>query len=340
MAHFQEQKLWWHACERYWKYGLHCPLGGIDKLKAGPQEHDPDEHGFVDKPAPPPAAEPQIALGHPKRKRSHPGKHYDRDGNLVRQHDQDSPIGNRDTPPWQEIPAAPGKEIPQIKPEEIERAAEIPQRSGQRDIFKESPYTTEREATPRYMRDLFSESPYITDARAQPARAVRSPANQFETPYRQLGADAEGAKRWANSTQAQASQQTTGYMSAAAATAAAASTTGRGGQSGPPSAMAELQSTAIAETALARYVAARRKSSARGSRPASVPRDVPDEVGERRRRRERDRYTGGEKLRDAAIATKAADAVGRGVKSLGRKGASPETPFRQSYRGGQRVPQN
>lgn len=118
------------------------------------------------------------------------------------------------------------------------------------------------------------------------------------------------------------------FAAAVGATAVAVTAGGRGPRSGPPSATAELRSTAVAESALAKASAKRRVNSRRAEEQRAVEEAerVVKEAGARKRagvlaasqQRTADRNR---KLRTAAVAAVVTVAVGAGVRSA--RGSAP-----------------
>jgi len=303
MGHVDEPSLWWHSCDRFWNEGIKCPFQGLDQhTDALPDDDEDDRKQKPQTPIPP--NEPRIPIEIPDAPIiSHKNRHR---GNQIRKklYHGGTPFG-------------PPRGVPVI-PEEIEEAIGDPIP----DIVPEEPATKRTAAQAQ-------------QAVAQTAGAkvpAGSPTSGLEGEARyswKASQNAKGAsllndlgrsRQTASATSAVAASRNTGFMLEAAVTAAAATTTGSGGQFGPPSAPAELQSSAVmSEVLLAKFLAKERRNGRARTTPASPTGDAADDFLEKERKKSRSKV--GEKVAAIAIAVAAADAIGRGMNSL--VGASP-----------------
>lgn len=276
-------------------------------------EKDDDREQDVLKPADPPN-EPRIPVPVPvvgDKLGSHKDDHM---GNQNRRKLYHGPPKAR---PW-EIPP---EGIPEVIPEEVQEAIGEP-------IPEPAPAPPKEVGVPAKPIPVRKPAKQPLRPAAKVPQGSATSGEEGRTPWEQYQAQTVQSYQSSSSqsTEAQGSRITE-LMLGGAGIAAAASTIGQGGQLGPPSAPAELQSsTAISEMLLAKRLAELRRRSSRSTSP--VPAEVPGEwdIPKLPEGAGAGATGGGEgqgRAKEAvaaiALAVATADAVGRGANAITRK---------------------
>lgn len=265
MKHYEQPEAWWHSCDRWLRNGLGCPLGDMDTAFKPEGEAPDEEFEFGN-----PKREPAI-LPPGKRQSTAENKGFHYGPNKAGVPHGRAVVGERDFHRLPELVAPGAREIEDavLDPEtvgEFNRVGAMKNSSnaGQAiDAVARVPVPVE---SARNINAVSSPSRGTSErgrASNPISQAVAANANRHTERFER------GTSSYRQRTQAKVNQST--LLSAAGATAAAATSGGRGGQLGPPSATAELRSTAaISEALAASAVRRRRGSSGRREKNAAV----------------------------------------------------------------------
>lgn len=289
--HFQMPQFWWHQCENWTRYAMACPYGEFDRSFEPPDDDDDREQDVLE-PVPPPN-EPRVGQEVPEDILA-PPIFADKVEEII-----ENPLPNV-------IPFP--NPLPQRIPQRNPNPHRQPVRPGKPSRGPHTP--------PGRVAATIRSVAQTTYANANTA-AAQNPANI---------ADAIGkAKSSVTKIAAAKAIESTVLSAAGASGAAAASRFGSNNQFGPPSAKAEIRSSAIAAEAIIAKTIAERSRGSSSPRPAPAGKQTRVTIpAPKKRSRARDVDTSPNQPREsdtrvketAAKIAKVAAAVGAGALAI------------------------